>query len=245
MISKAKLKQFAAFKAQKQCDGAGLFVVEGVKMVEEALRCDVDIEVLCATEEWMEGKLENELPMEHYVVNQEELERLSSLKSPNQVWALCRRGEMKSVKATMGITLALDHLQDPGNLGTIIRSADWFGIRNIVCSKDTVSCYNPKVVQSTMGGLFRMKIEYVDLVEWLKECNKPICGALLEGKDVYREELPMDGVLVIGNESRGISEAVKGLINCPLTIPNIGETCESLNAGVAASILMSEFARRK
>ena len=140
MISKAKLKQYAAFKAQKQCDGAGVFVVEGVKMVDEVLRSGIEIVALCATAQWMEGRMADELPEECYVVNQEELERLSSLKCPNQVWALCRRGMRNEEEAKLGITLALDHLQDPGNLGTIIRSADWFGIRHIVCSKDSVSC---------------------------------------------------------------------------------------------------------
>ena len=175
----------------------------------------------------------------------EELERLSSQKCPNKVWALCRRGSMMEVEAKLGVTLALDHLQDPGNLGTIIRSADRFGIRHIVCSKDSVSCYNPKVVQSTMGGIFRMKIEYVDLDEWLADCGKEVCGALLEGENVYEVELPKEAVVVIGNESRGISEVIRKRVTYPLTIPNIGGTCESLNASVAASVLISEFARRK
>lgn len=240
MITKAQIKAFAAYKHQKFCDQDNVFVVEGVKMVDELLASDVTIRALCATHEWTEAHP----GVDAMEVTAEELDRISGLKTPNQVWALCERGFVPSARAVSDITIALDHLQDPGNLGTIIRTADWFGIRQIVCSLDTVSCFNPKVVQSTMGGFFRTKMVYTDLAEWLRGCNRPICGALLDGEDVYRAQLPKNAVLVIGNESKGISPEIRQLVYHRLLIPNFGGTCESLNASVAMGILVSEFVGR-
>lgn len=241
MISKNQLKTLSAYKHQKYCDQDRLFVVEGVKMVSEALAAHIGIRTLCATSEWIAAHPDTEA----IEVSDEDLQRLSALKTPNQVWALCERDFKPAIAAQSPLIIALDHLQDPGNLGTIIRTADWFGIRQIVCSPDTVSCFNPKVIQSTMGGLFRTDIRYTPLPEWLSQCGLPVCGALLDGADVFHASLPQQGaVLVIGNESKGISAEVKACLTHKLLIPNIGGTCESLNASVAAGILMSEFARR-
>lgn len=241
MISKTQLKTLSSYKHQKFCDQDGLFVVEGVKMVDEVLTAKLTVRSLCATAEWMATH-----PTANAIeVSEEELARLSGLKAPNQVWALCERNFTPHTEGSSPLILALDHLQDPGNLGTIIRTADWFGIRTIICSTDTVSCFNPKVVQSTMGGLFRTQIIYTDLEAWLRSCQRPICGALLDGDNVYTTPLPQNAVLVIGNESKGISQPIRQLVTHKLLIPNIGGTCESLNAGIATGILVSEFARSK
>lgn len=235
MISKNKLKELASYRQQKVCDEQNLFVVEGLKMALEANKAGVKIKVMCYTS--IEG-LEEVVSEQSFEVLPAELERISLQKTPNQVWLLCERDSWPLSK-NEGMVLALDHLQDPGNMGTIIRTADWFGIRHIVCSHNTVSCYNPKVVQSTMGGLFRTTIEYTNLGNWLDHCNKPICGALLNGENVMTQDLPQNAVLVIGNESKGISPEIESKVTHRLLIPNIGGTAESLNASVAAGILIS------
>lgn len=241
MISKNKLKDLAAYRLQKRCDEEAVFVVEGVKMAAEAIASGFTIRTVCATGEWRvengEWRTEN---VEFYEVSPAELERLSNLRTPNQVWMLVERKDFKDTKGPKDITLALDHLQDPGNLGTIMRTADWFGIRHIVCSPDTVSCYNPKVVQSTMGAIFRTQVDYVDLPRWLADCGMPVYGASLQGQPLTKHltHNTESAVLLIGNESRGISPEAMAAVTHPILIPNLGGTAESLNASVAAGILM-------
>ena len=238
MISKNKLKELAAYRLQKNCDEEAVFVVEGPKMAAEAMAAGMPIRVVCATSEWpVTG---GQWP-EFYEVSQAELERLSNFKTPNQVWMLVeRKVESGKWKEESGLTLALDKIQDPGNLGTIMRTADWFGVRHIVCSRDTVSCFNPKVVQATMGAIFRTKVDYVDLPQWLSSCGMPVYGASLQGAPLssFNFQLSTPKVLLIGNESRGISPEAMAAVTHPVLIPNLGGTAESLNASVAAGILM-------
>ena len=214
-------------------------------MCHEAMAANVPIKVVCATNSWLSQHIELPLSAEVYEVDADSLSRLSYMTTPNEVWMLVERTPI-TAPTGQPLTLALDHLQDPGNLGTIIRTADWFGVRRIVCSEGTVSCYNPKVVQSTMGGLFRTEITYTDLPEYLSNCNKPVYGALLDGESIWGKEtlapLPQEGtVLVIGNESRGITPEVQQHITHRIAIPNLGGTAESLNASVACAILMAEL----
>lgn len=241
MISKAKLKELAAFKQQKQCQENDCFVIEGVKMVAEALDAHIDIIAVCATATWIES---HEVPsgIELHEVAEPELLRLSNMATPNEVWALAKRC-YPEVPTAQRLTLALDRIQDPGNMGTIIRIADWFGIRQIVCSPDTASCFNPKVVQSTMGGIFRTSIRYTPLADYLAGQDIPIYGAMLNGDNLYSSTLATPAILVVGNESRGISHEVAARLTHRLLIPNYGGTCESLNAAVATSILCAEFFR--
>jgi TrmH family RNA methyltransferase len=184
---------------------------------------------------------------ECYEVSQAELERLSNMRTPNQVWMLVQRPQNFSpfTSHRLPLTLALDRIQDPGNLGTMMRTADWYGIRHIVCSTDTVSCYNPKVVQASMGAVFRTRVEYVDLPQWLAACGMPVFGATLDGEPVTPgAELITDdhpAVLLIGNEGRGISPEALSAVTRPVTIPNYGYTAESLNASVAAAILIDRL----
>jgi TrmH family RNA methyltransferase len=158
---------------------------------------------------------------------------------------LVERKDLKDLKGPKDLILALDRIQDPGNLGTMMRTADWFGIRHIVCSPDTVSCYNPKVVQASMGAIFRTQVDYVDLPQWLAACGMPVFGATLDGEPLTPgAELVSDdhpAVLLIGNEGRGISEEAMATVTRPVTIWNIGGTAESLNASVAAAILIDRL----
>ena len=217
-------------------------------MASEILAMGMPVRIICATEEWM-GKSEvSNLDAPNteytYLVSDEQLARLSTLRKPNKVWMLLERSACnnRSLKLkNSNLTLVLDRVQDPGNMGTIIRTADWFGIRHVVCSTDTVSCFNPKVVQSTMGSLFRVEVGYCNLQEWLKDCGMPIYGAVLDGASLQKTDLTRPAVLVIGNESRGISPEIRSLLTQRIAIPNIGGTCESLNAAVATAILVSKF----
>ena len=250
-LSKNQLKNLAGYRMLKRCDEEGVFVVEGVKMCDEALRSGYAIRAVCGTVDYVQTHNEalTHCGGEVYEVNDEQLERLSSQRTPNKVWMLMERrtesGEWESGSGER-LILALDGLQDPGNMGTILRTADWYGIRHIVCSRNTVSCYNPKVVQSTMGAIFRTKIMYCDLAEWMdkaEEMGAAVYGATLDGKPYQNAAVSHPAVLVIGNEGHGISPSIASRIKHKITIPNIGGTCESLNAAVATAILVSEFYR--
>ncbi|MCR4828143.1 MAG: RNA methyltransferase [Bacteroidales bacterium] len=250
-LSKTKLKSLTAYKQQKQCNAEQVFVVEGIKLCQEALRSSFNVLTICAVAQWWDEQ--NEIipdSCDCYVVSHEMLERLSGQQKPNAVWMLVERPYTAQPPAAGSLshdkpTLVLDNLQDPGNMGTIIRTADWFGIRQIVCSPDTVSCYNPKVVQSTMGGIFRTQIAYCNIEEYIGTARAndiAVYGAVLDGATLYDTPLHTPALLVIGNEAHGISAPVLALIDNPLTIPNVGGTCESLNAAVATAIICSEFA---
>ncbi|MBQ0015788.1 MAG: RNA methyltransferase [Bacteroidales bacterium] len=241
MISRNKLRELSVYKQSKACDADNVFVVEGVKLCEEALVSKAVIKVICGSEKWFFEHPNVPVNAECYTLNTADLERLSSMRTPNEVWMLVERLDILASTNNNGLILALDHLQDPGNLGTIIRTADWYGIRHIVCSPDTVSCYNPKVVQATMGGIFRTRIDYLPLEQWLASCGMPIYGALLDGQDIRYQKLATPAVLVIGNESRGITANTQQYVTHRIAIPNIGGTAESLNASVAAAIIIHDF----
>lgn len=240
MISKNKLKELAAYRLQKRCDEEAVFIVEGPKMAAEAMASGFAVRVLCATAEWLSAHPGSTGTAETFEVSQAELERLSNFKAPNQVWMLVERpaGSPHSTLHSR-LTLALDRIQDPGNLGTMLRTADWFGVRHVVCSRDTASCYNPKVVQATMGAIFRTKVDYVDLPGWLATCGMPVYGASLNGNPISAPPCSTPAVLLVGNESRGISPEAMEHVSHPVLIPNRGGTAESLNAAVAAGILMN------
>ena len=243
MISKNKLKELAAYRLQKRQDEAGVFVVEGPKMAAEAMTWGAEVVCTCATDEW--APTSGEPSGEFYRVSQAELERLSLMRAPNQVWMLVHRpqnGQMYSHLTAQPLVLALDRLQDPGNMGTILRTADWYGVRHVVCSADTVSCYNAKVVQASMGAVFRTWVEYVDLPHWLDACGMPVYGATLDGEPLgccgAGQSDASPRVLLVGNEGRGISPEAMDRVTHRVTIPNLGGTAESLNAAVAAAIMM-------
>ena len=253
MISKTKLKDLAGYRLQKRCEAEDVFVAEGTKLAKEALASSAVIIALCCTEEWFEQNrsivVQKVADENFFVVSPEELERISTLKTPNNIWMLIKRTTATGIEYSFGgLTLVLDKIQDPGNMGTIIRTADWFGIRHIVCSPDTADCFNSKVVQATMGGIFRTNVHYTDLEEYLNKCqtkNIPVYGAYLSGENIYDTPLQSRAALVIGNESKGISDRIGKYVSHKIAIPNTGGTCESLNAAVATGILCYEFCRKR
>lgn len=181
---------------------------------------------------------------ETILISEKELQKISHLKSPNTALAIFRIPAVVQ-KEFNGLILALDDVRDPGNLGTIIRLCDWFGIHKLLCSQATVDCYNPKVVQATMGSLTRVHIQYVDLEAVLKDYQNEIYGTFMDGETIYSKTLPSKGVIIMGNEANGISEAVKSLVTKKISIPRFGnlQATESLNVATATAIILSEFKR--
>ena len=235
-LSKAQIKWVRSLQQKKQRDAEGVFVAEGHKCVEE-LRKSFELLMLITPNN----------------ATTSEIEQMSSLRTPQGVIGVFRKPDPKPCSLfTSHLLLALDSVQDPGNLGTIIRTCDWFGIRNILCSRDTADCYNPKVVQATMGALARVQLHYIDLKEWLlqaHEAGMPIYGTLLEGENMYDAGAIADkdkGVIIMGNEGNGISPTIRELITHPIRIPSYPantETSESLNVGIATAIVLAEFRR--
>jgi len=229
----------------------GVFVAEGPKVVEDLMEV-MRPKRLIATNEWINNKQTDGIEID--IVTEEELARLSFLQHPQQVLAvfpiLSNNQSEDCTKELKGkLTLALDSVQDPGNLGTIIRIADWFGIETIICSHETADVYNPKVVQATMGSIARVKVIYTDLQKTLKHLSEslPIYGTFLNGDNIYKSNLSNDGVIVMGNEGRGISKEVAKVITNRILIPNYpeGRKCaDSLNVAIATAITCAEFRKR-
>jgi TrmH family RNA methyltransferase len=247
MISKNKLKELSVYKQQKHCKEASVFVVEGVKMCHEAMAAKASIRVVCATKLWLEQHPNLPSNAEVYEVEQDSLSRLSHMTTPNEVWMLVER-DLPAIPEGQSLVLALDRLQDPGNLGTIIRIADWFGITDIFCSEDTVDAWNPKVVQATMGSIARVHIYYCNLSELIDALptDFPVYGTLLDGADIYTQPLTPHGLIVMGNEGNGISPEIRAKVNRRLLIPSYrqDDTAESLNVAIATAITCAEFRRR-
>ena len=239
-LSANKIKWIRSLQQKKFRDELGLFVIEGDKLVSEALTlCPSTIELIVHTDRFSSELSSN---IETLKVSENDLKRVSSLQHPQGCLAILKKNEKPVQQNHSGLILALDSIQDPGNMGTILRIADWFGIKQVVCSPTTVDCYNPKVVQASMGAVLRIAIHYTSLEGWLHELTIPVYGALLEGKNIYKETLPTDAVIIMGNEGNGISKEVKSLITHPVTIPSFGGS-ESLNVAVATGIIVSEFRR--
>lgn len=214
------------------------FVVEGEKLVNELLGSNFSIDEIYALESW--GGVSD-----FTIVSEKDLTRISQLKTANKVVAVVNFPEEVDLRIEDGLTLFLDRINDPGNLGTIIRMADWFGVKAIICSKNSVDHFNSKVIQSSMGSIFRLPVFYVDSVEFLtqvKEAEIPIYGAAMEGELLGAEKLPSNAVLVMGSESHGIDKAIEPLLTQKITIPKFG-AAESLNVGVATGILLWEWKR--
>ncbi len=245
MLSKTYAKYIQSLHHKKVRDTEHVFIAEGSKVVMELLQAKVFLcEQILGLQPWLN---ENEITIRKYytgplqVTEDFELEKISALATPNQVLAIFKKNKNAALTAKGRLTVMLDTIQDPGNLGTIIRIADWFGITAIVCSEDCTDMYNPKVVQSTMGSISRVNIQYTNLVQWLKVNNGTSAyAAVLEGKNVKQLGKLQEGIIVIGNESKGISAAVIECCQHKITIPKMGEA-ESLNAAVAAGIILSHI----
>ena len=234
MITKNQIKFIKSLSLKKNRIKEQLFIAEGEKIVSELLRSDFEIKDIYATTEW---KVNNDNITQ---ISNAELQRISNLKSPNKVLAIVQFKNHKIIKHD-GITLVLDEINDPGNLGTIIRMCDWFGVKQIICSKNTVDIFNPKVVQSAMGSAFRVKVYYTDLENYLSDITTPIYGAFMDGKNLKEVKIPKSAHLVMGNEANGISAEINKLITDKVAIKNIGKSAESLNVAVATSILLHLF----
>ena len=239
-ISKNQIKLITSLQQKKYRVKEGLFVVEGIKVVAEFLKSNFELESVFCTQDVLE-KYQKYNPT---IVNEVELKKISSLKSPNKVLTLFKIKKNNSI-ATSGLKVVLDDVNDPGNLGTIIRLCDWFGIEDLVCSKNTVDCYNAKVVQSTMGSLTRVKISYVDLAMYFNNTTLPIYITDMIGEDIYTSNLPQNGIIVMGNEANGISSEIKTIATNTISIPRFGslQATESLNVATATAIVLSEFKR--
>ena len=251
-ISKNKIKYFSSLNLKKNRDNEQVFIAEGVKLVNDLLHC-FKAKYIVATTEW----LSNNFHIADEIIEIEtldEMKKITLLSTPSPVFVVFYREQysfnLSELLSKRELILALDAVQDPGNLGTIIRIADWFGIKHIICSHGTVDVYNTKTIQSTMGALTRVKVHYVDLLEVIQECKKngfPIYGTFLDGESVYHRELSSCGIIVMGNEGNGISTVVADLITDKLLIPNYPSgsvTSESLNVAVATAIICSEFRSR-
>jgi TrmH family RNA methyltransferase len=250
MISRNQVKFLHSLHLKKFRDINQAFAVEGVKMVDELLRSGYRIMEVYATSPWISKNLRlcQEKQISCQEISDSELGRISNLTAPNEVIAIASMpaADVPNPKTFGQLVLVLDRIQDPGNFGTIIRTADWFGIGHIICSEDTADLYNPKVIQATMGSVFRVSLHYSGLVNYIQEslAGWRIYAASADGGDLYTEDLAFPAAIVIGNESQGISPEVMSLAGIKLGIPRFGIT-ESLNASVATGIILSEFTRRQ
>jgi len=240
MVSKNQIKLISSLHLKKNRIANQLFIAEGVKVIQELLKSNFILEHLYCTEPLFD---EVPLPLKS-LISESELKKISALSTPNNCLAVFK------IPASMpildkGLILALDDIRDPGNLGTILRLCDWFGISQVVCSEQTVDLYNPKVVQATMGSISRVNVRYVNLKSFLQNSSLPIFGTFMDGSNVYMEILPKEAIIIMGNEANGISPEVENTIKNRLTIPRFGDLqlTESLNVASATAIILSEFRR--
>ncbi|WP_419212386.1 TrmH family RNA methyltransferase [Maribacter sp. X9] len=239
MVVKSELKLIKSLQQKKYRNEHGLFVVEGKKTLEEVLGSKIKPYKLFA----LDPKSVTQKSIQTVQISSRELSQISSLKNPNGYLGVFYIPTSKA-QTTSDWILVVDGIQDPGNLGTIIRLCDWFGVRDIICSLDTVDCYNPKVLQATMGSIARVNIKYTPLKEFLKKTQLPIYGTFMDGENINTSKLPKKGIVIMGNEGKGISRAVAQQCTHKLTIPQSGEsTTESLNVASAAAILLHEIRR--
>ena len=250
MITRNQIQYSRSLHLKKFRDKYDEFIVEGPKLVKELLISDYRVkQVFTLQDHFDELGHSNLKGIKPEVVSQKELNRISALKNPNGMLAIAQtqRLQLSDFKMNNEFVLLLDGISDPGNLGTIIRTADWFGIHTLVCSHDTVDVYNPKVVQATMGSVFRTGIYYCNLVEFLSGLPReiPVYGTFLNGDNLYRKTFGQAGVVAIGSESHGIRPETAKMIKKKLHIPSSGGVAESLNASVAAAIICSEISRNQ
>jgi len=242
MLVKSKIKYIQSLGQKKFRDEAGVFIAEGPKIVRELLETDPSVvKEVYGVKEWINENRKLLAQTDNVEISEADLEKISHLKTPNKVLAVVHQFSTGVIDVKDSITLALCDIQDPGNLGTIIRIADWFGVGQVICSEDSADVYNPKVIQSTMGSIARVKVFYTDIGKWLSD-QKDICiyATVLDGEDVTQMKKIKQGIILIGNESKGISPEIVQLANDRITIQNKGKA-ESLNAAVATGIILSHL----
>jgi TrmH family RNA methyltransferase len=240
MLSKNQIKLITSLQQKKYRKQHQLFFAEGVKVIEELLRSKYELQTIFVTEPLDFKVATNKI----HTISPAELKKISALTTPNTCLAVFKiPTENFSLKE--GLLVALDDVRDPGNLGTIIRLCDWFGVEQLICSPETVDIYNPKVVQATMGSIGRVTILYTDLVPFLKSTTLPVFGTFMDGENIYKQDLPSNAILIMGNEANGICNEVAQCITSKLAIPRFGQLqeTESLNVATATAIILSEFKR--
>jgi TrmH family RNA methyltransferase len=240
MLSKNQIKLITSLQQKKQRNIHRLFFAEGIKVIQELLESKFELEHLFTTQnDFQEVSTDKKVH-----IDEGDLKKISALSTPNSCLAVFKIPNEKKIQDS-GLILALDAVRDPGNLGTILRLCDWFGINQLICSKDAVDIYNPKVVQATMGSIARVNVNYIDLESLISQTPLPVFGTFMEGDNIYKTDLPQEGIIVLGNEANGISPEIEKLIKQRLTIPRFGpiQKTESLNVATATAVILSEFRR--
>lgn len=240
MLSKNQIKLITSLQQKKQRFAHQLFFAEGIKGIQELLASNFELVHLYTTQNDFD-EVSNDKKV---LLDEQELKKITALATPNTCLAVFKIPNEKKIIES-GLILALDSIRDPGNLGTILRLCDWFGIGQLICSKETVDIYNPKVVQATMGSIARVNVNYIDLETFISQTQLPIFGTFMDGTNIYKTDLPQEGIIIMGNEANGISPEIEKLIKNRLTIPRFGtlQKTESLNVATATAIVLSEFRR--
>lgn len=241
MVSKNQIKLITSLQQKKYRKQEQLFFAEGVKVVQELLHSNFELQDLFTTKQDFLTVPKNKV----HAISEAELKKISALITPNTCLAVFKIPKAKEM-VEKGLIVALDDVRDPGNLGTIIRLCDWFGIETLFCSEESVDIYNPKVVQATMGSISRVNVVYGNLETFLSQTKLPVFGTFMDGKNIYQEELPKEGIIIMGNEANGISTSVEKLVSERIAIPRFGnlQVTESLNVATATAIILSEFKRK-
>ena len=240
MLSKNQIKLITSLQQKKQRFVNQLFFAEGIKVIQELVESNFELVHLYTTQNDFKEVSQDKKTL----ISENELKKISALATQNSCLGVFRiQADKKIIES--GLILALDSIRDPGNLGTILRLCDWFGIDQIVCSKDAVDIYNPKVVQATMGSIARVNVNYIDLENFIGQTQLPVFGTFMQGNIIYKTDLPQEGIIVMGNEANGISPELEKLIQNRLTIPRFGslQKTESLNVATATAIVLGEFRR--
>jgi TrmH family RNA methyltransferase len=240
MVSKNQIKLITSLQQKKYRFSNQLFFAEGIKVIQELVESNFELDHLYTTQNDFE-KVSND---QKTIITESDLKKISALATPNTCLAVFKIPAEKKIIES-GLIIALDSIRDPGNLGTILRLCDWFGINQLVCSKETVDIYNPKVVQATMGSIARVNVNYIDLENFVSQTKLPVFGTFMDGSNIYKTELPQEGIIIMGNEANGISTELEKLAKNRLTIPRFGtlQKTESLNVATATAIILSEFRR--
>lgn len=240
MVSKNQIKLITSLQQKKYRTANQMFFAEGIKAVNELLSSNLELVHLYTTQ----NDFASVATDKKSVVVESDLKKISALATPNTCLAVFYIPVEKPT-STKGLIVALDSIRDPGNMGTIIRLCDWFGVEQILCSKETVDIYNPKVVQATMGSITRVNVSYIDLEAYLSNVSIPVFGTFMDGDSIYKSNLPHEGIIVMGNEANGISKEIANRVTSKLSIPRFGpvQKTESLNVATATGIILSEFKR--
>ena len=240
MVSKNQIKLITSLQQKKYRKEHQLFFAEGKKVIRELIDASFQLELLFTTDSSFSGVN----PTKVNSVSELELKKISALSTANDCLAVFKIPEQKEIEKS-GLIVALDDIRDPGNLGTIIRLCDWFGIKELICSEETVDVFNPKVVQATMGSIARVNINYGSLEKFIRDTKLPVFGTFMDGENIYKTALPNEGIIIMGNEANGISQAIENAVKNRISIPRFGDLqqTESLNVATATAIILSEFKR--